>query len=159
MSQGGIVLRSMTQAELDARLPALVAGYAEDLHRAGRASADGARAEAERQTLDLLPDGVATPDMLFLMAEDGGQPIGWLWLSLPNADNGRDAAWVFNIEVDPERRGRGYGRAMMLAAEEVLRSRGLTRLALNVFGDNATAIRLYESLGFRVTAQQMAKPL
>jgi ribosomal protein S18 acetylase RimI-like enzyme len=35
----------------------------------------------------------------------------------------------------------------------------LTRLALTVNGDSATAIRLYESPGFRVTAQQMAKPL
>jgi ribosomal protein S18 acetylase RimI-like enzyme len=149
----------MTQAELDARLPALTERYAEHLHQAGRASADTALDEARRQTLDLLPDGVATPDMLCFMAEDAGQQVGWLWLSLPNAANGRDIAWVFNIEVDVDSRGRGYGRAMMLAAEELLRERGLTRLALNVFGGNAAAIRLYESLGFRVTAQQMVKPL
>ena len=33
------------------------------------------------------------------------------------------------------------------------------RLGLNVFGHNRAAIALYESAGYAVTAQQMAKPL
>lgn len=37
--------------------------------------------------------------------------------------------------------------------------RGVAELGLNVFGSNATARHLYESLGFQVTSQQMAKPL
>ena len=32
-------------------------------------------------------------------------------------------------------------------------------MALNVFGDNATAIRLYETSGYAVTAQQMRREL
>jgi ribosomal protein S18 acetylase RimI-like enzyme len=162
MSQGApavVTLRPMTESELGDRLPALVEGYAEDLQRTGRASAATARTESERQTVDLLPNGVATPDTLFLVAEDGGEPVGWIWLSLPSAANGRDTAWIYNVEVDPERRGRGYGRAIMRAAEGELSERRVARLALNVFTDNPTAIRLYESLGFQATAQQMIKPL
>jgi ribosomal protein S18 acetylase RimI-like enzyme len=33
------------------------------------------------------------------------------------------------------------------------------RVGLNVFGTNQTAIRLYESLGYEVLSQQMAKRL
>ena len=32
-------------------------------------------------------------------------------------------------------------------------------MALNVFGDNTTAIRLYETSGYAVTAQQMRREL
>jgi len=47
----------------------------------------------------------------------------------------------------------------MRAAEEELVHRGVTKLGLNVFGGNTTAIRLYESLGYEVISQQMSKPL
>ena len=42
------------------------------------------------------------------------------------------------------------------AARELGRDR---RWTLNVFGDNPTAIRLYESSGYTVTAQQMRREL
>jgi ribosomal protein S18 acetylase RimI-like enzyme len=40
-----------------------------------------------------------------------------------------------------------------------VRRQGAEHLALNVFGDSAGAIALYDSLGFRVAAQQMTLPL
>ena len=45
----------------------------------------------------------------------------------------------------------------MLAAERELAARGWHELGLNVFGYNTAAIRLYESLGYEVAAQQMTK--
>jgi len=63
------------------------------------------------------------------------------------------------VEVSAGHRGKGYGRAIMLAAEDELRQRGAERLGLNVFGTNRTAIALCDSLGFAVTSQQMSKPL
>ena len=78
---------------------------------------------------------------------------------LPSAANGRDTAWVHEVLVDAGERGKGYGRAIMRAAEQELARRGVTRMALNVFAANTAAIQLYESLGYRVTAQQMAKQI
>jgi ribosomal protein S18 acetylase RimI-like enzyme len=40
-----------------------------------------------------------------------------------------------------------------------VRSRGMTSLGLNVFGQNTVARGLYESLGYDVTALQMKKPV
>jgi len=71
----------------------------------------------------------------------------------------RDMAWVNDVEVDPEYRGRGYGRAAMLLAEREARVRGMTSLGLNVHGQNTVARSLYDSLGYQVTAQQMRKPV
>jgi ribosomal protein S18 acetylase RimI-like enzyme len=67
--------------------------------------------------------------------------------------------FIFNIEVDAEQRGHGYGRAIMLAGEDECRRLGFDRLDLNVFSDNETAVNLYNSLGYVTVAQQMRKQL
>ena len=46
-------------------------------------------------------------------------------------------------------RRRGFGRALMRAAEEWARDAGVRKLELHVFPHNAPAIALYESLGYR----------
>jgi ribosomal protein S18 acetylase RimI-like enzyme len=47
----------------------------------------------------------------------------------------------------------------MLRFEDEVRTRNFTRAGLNVFGDNAVARRLYESLGYHETARQLYKDL
>jgi ribosomal protein S18 acetylase RimI-like enzyme len=47
----------------------------------------------------------------------------------------------------------------MLLAEEEARRRGIGRLALNVFGRNTVARRLYQSLGYEENAVAMSKSL
>jgi GNAT superfamily N-acetyltransferase len=66
----------------------------------------------------------------------------------------RTRAFLYDIEVDEPHRGKGYGWALLTAAEEAARSRGVSALELNVFGGNATSIGLYESAGY-IVVQQM----
>ncbi len=47
----------------------------------------------------------------------------------------------------------------MEALHDAARELGATSIALNVFGHNTTAISLYDSLGYAVTAQQMKRDL
>ncbi|MFG1952621.1 GNAT family N-acetyltransferase [Micromonospora sp. NPDC048830] len=61
--------------------------------------------------------------------------------------------------MHPAHRGRGHGRRMIPLAEAEVGRLGHDQLGLNVFAHNTRAIRLYESLGFEVTNQQMRKPL
>lgn len=153
-----VTLRPMTTAEYDQWRPGAVTSYADDAVRAGSMPADQARAMAEQQFTDLLPDGPDTPQHHLLVPELNGEPIGLLWVRVP-VDPDSAPAFVCNIEVDQSMRGRGLGRTVMIAGEDYARERGSTSIRLHVFGDNAVARQLYESLGFAVTDVMMAKPL
>ena len=56
--------------------------------------------------------------------------------------------WVYYVSVDPDHRGKGFGRAIMQAAEDWLRARGIQKLQLMVRGDNAQVHAFYESIGY-----------
>lgn len=62
----------------------------------------------------------------------------------------RSHAAGIGIGVHDDFTGRGIGRALMTELIDVADNwLNLRRLELNVYGDNAPAIALYESLGFR----------
>lgn len=152
-------LEPMSNDEFAARRVQLVEGYAQDIAVSRSLDIEHARKTTEERTDNLLPQGTSTPDMLLFVGKVGDEQVGWIWLALPQAPERPDTAWIHNIYVDAGHRGKGYGRALMLAAEEELVRRGVPRLGLNVFGYNKPAIRLYESLGFEIASQHMAKPL
>ena len=50
--------------------------------------------------------------------------------------------WVYYVAVDPDRRAKGFGRAIMNAAEDWLRAAGIAKLQLMVRRDNAKVRRV-----------------
>jgi ribosomal protein S18 acetylase RimI-like enzyme len=154
-----VSLRPMTRAEFDEWLPRQLAGYAAQIAASGAMPEAEAWEKARRDTARSFGAGYDTPGQLLFLVLAGQRPVGSLWLAVPGPDPDQRMAWVYDIEVDEEHRGRGYGRAAMRLAENEVRSRGMTSLGLNVFGQNAVARALYESLGYEVTALQMKKPV
>lgn len=151
-------VRPMTDEEFEAWVAHEAEGYAVDLAEAAGSTLDEARRRAEAQLASLLPDGLGTARTFLLRVLDReGAPVGVLWLG-PHPQRA-DAGWVYEIEIEEDRRGQGLGRAAMLAAEEVAARAGWTALGLNVFGHNPRARALYDSLGYRVAATTMTKPL
>ncbi|MFD6200695.1 GNAT family N-acetyltransferase [Streptomyces rubiginosohelvolus] len=55
---------------------------------------------------------------------------------------------IEDIEVVPDHRGRGVGRALMSRAEEFARERGAGHIWLEVTNINAPAIHAYRRMGF-----------
>jgi ribosomal protein S18 acetylase RimI-like enzyme len=155
---GRLVLRPLTDEEYAEFARHSLEGYVAQKSELGGVPAEQARAEGERDFAELLPDGLRTPGHWIRVGEVDGVPVGRLWVGLRD-DPGPRLAWVYDVEVDEPYQGRGHGRALMLAAEDLAREVGAERLGLNVFGGNARARRLYESLGYSTTALQMAKPL
>ena len=122
--------------------------FAEELAATGRMSADDAIAEAHRQFAKELPDGLATDGQELFTAEAAGAEVGILWLSL-RSRGAEPHGFILDIAVDAAHRRRGYGRAIMQAAEQETRRLGAASLGLHVFGSNAAAVALYERLGYR----------
>ena len=56
--------------------------------------------------------------------------------------------WVYYVATDPDRRARGYGRAIMNAAEDWLRAAGIAKLQLLVRRENAGVAAFYQSIGY-----------
>ena len=56
--------------------------------------------------------------------------------------------WVYYVAVDPDHQRRNLGGAIMQAAEDWLRARGIEKLQLLVRPDNTAVNAFYESLGY-----------
>lgn len=144
------------------RFPRFVAasekGFADDLVASGRYSPDEAAAESHRQLVAELPEGVETKGQALFTASVDGAEVGILWLGMRVRD-GRPHAFVLDVEVDTAERRKGYGRALMHAAEREARRLGADSIGLHVFGFNTGAIDLYEQLGYRRTEESLLREL
>ncbi len=78
-----------------------------------------------------------------LVAVAGAEIIGLLHL-----ERSRHGFGEIGMAVAREWRGRGVGSALLAAAIESSRERGLHKLSLGVFAHNAAAIALYRKFGF-----------
>jgi ribosomal protein S18 acetylase RimI-like enzyme len=83
------------------------------------------------------------PHSTVLIGRDGGAIVA---TAMVGQDGHR--GWVYYVATDPERRGKGYGRAIMNAAENWLRMAGVPKLQLMVRRENAEAGAFYRSIGY-----------
>jgi len=79
------------------------------------------------------------------IAEQDGEPVG-----LCHTKEFSGESYVNSLVVTPRCRGRGLGRALLLAGMRTLREQSPGEIRLNVRADNAHAVALYESVGFVV---------
>jgi ribosomal protein S18 acetylase RimI-like enzyme len=62
--------------------------------------------------------------------------------------DGDPRAWISNLTVDAEQRGRGLGRTMLLAGIQYLRNCGAGSTTLGVDAGDPAPLSLYQSVGF-----------
>jgi len=81
---------------------------------------------------------------------DGDEPVGYLVLCFGYSLEwlGRDA-FIDELYLGEEYRGRGWGRKTMEFVEEEARKAGVRTLHLEVVQQNSTALEVYRRLGFR----------
>jgi len=87
-----------------------------------------------------------------LLAFEAKSPVGFAvffhnfstWL-------GRPGLYLEDLFVKPEKRGKGYGRALLVDLAKIARDRGCGRMEWAVLNWNESAIKFYRALG--------AKPL
>jgi mycothiol synthase len=59
------------------------------------------------------------------------------------------------LGVDPDHRGKGIGRELMMVGLARLRNRGLTAAELTVDSENKAACALYQAIGFEVEVRTL----
>lgn len=80
--------------------------------------------------------------------DEKGKPVAHLIIRYPKENDDSSVRFGFVI-VDPEIRGKGYGRELLrLAVQYVKDNLTATRIDLGVFVNNPKAKRCYESVGF-----------
>ena len=160
MATPEIRLDPMTDEEFAAWLLPSVATLAREHVASGQWAPEEALGFAKAQAARLLPDGPRSDQQHLYTIKDAadGAAVGTLWIGM-RLKAGLPEAYVYDLVIDEDRRGRGYGRAAMLACATRGRELGASSVGLHVFGHNAVARALYTSLGFTETNVSMSLPL
>jgi GNAT superfamily N-acetyltransferase len=149
-----IDLRPLHDDEYDAWDAAHRAEYERGLVEFAGMAPEAARAKVEHDIPAVLPDGLATQNTWIWAVESDGRRIGSVFLGVRGA-----GAWLYDITIDADERGKGYGRAAMVALEDEVRRLGHESVTLNVWGGNEVARGLYRSLGYVEESVHMRKAL
>ena len=154
----GVKLVPVDEEEFRRYMEFSVKNYAEEKVKSGNWQPEDAMEKSRRAFSELLPRGKDTPGhSLMIIVPENGERAGILWFEAENWE--LKGAYIWDIVVWPEHRGKGIGEGAMLALEEFLRARGIKSINLHVFGHNTVAISLYEKLGYRPTNMNMRKLL
>jgi L-amino acid N-acyltransferase YncA len=84
-----------------------------------------------------------------IVAERGGEIIGWASLNVFNAREAYRFVADLSVYIGREWRGKGVGRVLLTRLVELGRQHGYHKLVLSAFPFNAAGVALYERLGFR----------
>lgn len=117
-----------------------------------------AKAQSDRVYAGLL-DGVQNAtDRVLIAAKVGSNLVGIAEVSLPNGDRfgaesyrpkaPADKPYLSDVAVAKTQRGRGIGKALVLAAEETMREMGETVMYTHTKVDNEGAQKLFEKCGY-----------
>ncbi len=122
-----------------------------DLANNERTSEETAKRQAKQQIDSALSSG---PISRFFTVLEAGTAIGYLWLLTEE-----EVVFVADIYMLAPFRNKGYGKGVMKWVESYARKTRAKHISLHVFGDNATAIKLYEKCGYIQTSIKMLKEI
>jgi putative acetyltransferase len=122
------------------------------------------RPAPERQVfhaLDRLYESVAKQSHVTLVAEYDGERAGFAMFldDLPDEVTALPQGFIAYMAVEPQLRERGVGSALLAAAENEARRRGLPYMSLMVTEDNEAALALYARRGYLTERRLMSKAL
>ncbi len=118
-------------------------GYLENINNLLSQLSDSMHTITEEELNTLLS---SSQSHLYVLESDG-QFIGMTTLCLYQCPTGWKA-WIEDVVVDQNHRGKGYGKLMVRKAMEECKNRGNVTLMLTSRPSRIVANQLYQSLGF-----------
>lgn len=156
-----VVVRRATRADLPAigRLGALLVKTHHDFDRKRFIAPTRNTA---RGYASFLGTQLEEPKVVVLVAVQDGRVIGYTYAGVEGHDwmalRG-PAGVLYDIVVDPERRGHGVGRMLVDETVALLQALGASQVVLSTAERNERAQRLFARAGFRRTMVEMARDL
>lgn len=130
----------------------------DDLPQDERSRLDRGRWETHfRKKIEAYVDGDRTEK--WVAEGPSGELLGYLILGESGFLTPEMHAFVYDIWVVPDQRGKGMGKALVEWAAGWAKRRGHRKIKLEVAETNDRARHVYESLGYRAERRYMGKPL
>ncbi len=154
------LLSPMTESEFAAYLAFAVPDFAQDKVKAGQWAPAESLELSRTSYAESLPLGLATPGQFLFTVREGAtsEQIGMLWFAVQERA-GQRVAFVYDVAIDAQHQRKGHATRVFAALEREVQQRGLSGIALHVFGHNAGAQALYQKLGYLPTNINMFKQL
>lgn len=157
-----VQLEPMTETQYQSYLDTAVEDYAQAHLKSGDCAPEDALRLAQEDYQKLLPDGLQSKNnFLFSIHDDAlgdNETIGMVWFAV-KAKRVVRSAFIYDLNIREDLRGRGYGRKVMERVEEQAQEMGIDTVGLHVFGYNHAARTLYEKMGYQITGIGMTKTL
>jgi ribosomal protein S18 acetylase RimI-like enzyme len=137
-----VVEADLQRSDHQAAVLELLNAYAMDSMGNGRPLPDDVRRR-------LIPGLRDHPTTLVLLAFDGQRPVGVaVCFQGFSTFAAKPLINIHDLAVLPNHRGRGIGKQLLEAVEQIGRTRGCCKLTLEVLENNHLARRLYAAVGF-----------
>jgi mycothiol synthase len=86
-----------------------------------------------------------------MLAYEGDRVIGYCWTEKAGQKEGQ----IYMLGIDPDYRGKGIGRRLLLAGLSYLKNKGSQFATLTVDSENQEARSLYDSIGFKLRTSSL----
>lgn len=151
-------LTQMNEEEFDQYMEYFIPDYAKDLSDNFMIPMEKALEESKNVMETLFPDKQNSADQhicnIYSLADE--QNIGVIWYNIQTESN---KAYIYHILIHEAFRKRGFASLVLKELEESVKSAGVTTMGLNVFGNNPSAQRVYEKLGYQPSSIAMGKQI
>ena len=94
-----------------------------------------------------------TRDFPWLVWEEGGEILGYTYACRPFERAAYSWCAESSVYLKPAAQGRGMGRKLYLALEEILKQQGYFVLYAWVTGENLTSVRFHEKMGYKISME------
>jgi ribosomal protein S18 acetylase RimI-like enzyme len=123
------------------------------------------RNEIERESLFMPTDSAGRRELVLyailkllwhrnrivnLVAIQGREIVGFATIIFGRFRKFKGNAYIANVSVKSNHRGRGIGRDILKNVEELAQTKRARRLELEVFAKNVAALQMYKKLGYKV---------
>lgn len=109
-------------------------------------------------------ENISNPKFRFLLLEDEGQPLGYVWLEIRNYPESvfkkaYQSVYIHQISVVDSKSKKGLGTKLMDEIENIATDNEISKIELDYWSNNFVAENFYKKNGFDVYREHVYKNL